>query len=57
MVAPSGSGVSSGLSRVGSSVQEARKYNDLAVVHNANAMTRIERIDAKAKVIQKYWGK
>ena len=57
MVAPSGAGLDSGLGRVGSSVADAKKYNDLAVIHNANASTRIERIRAKAVVIQKYWGK
>jgi hypothetical protein len=55
MTAPSGVAVSSGIGNAGSSVQQAKKYNDLAVVKNANATTSIERIDAKAKVIQKYW--
>jgi len=34
----------------------AGRYNDQAIVHNANAMTRVQRIDAKAAVIEKYWG-
>lgn len=54
---PSGAGVDSGIGRAGSSVADARRYNDLAVIHNANASTRIERIRAKSVVIQKYWGK
>lgn len=54
---PSGSGVDSSIGRVGSSVADAKKYNDLAVIHNANASTRIERIRAKSVVIQKFWGK
>ena len=57
MVAPSGAGVTSGLGRVTSNVADAKRYNDLAVIHNQNATTRIERIEAKSKVIQQFWGK
>lgn len=53
--APSGAGVSSAVGRTASRVAEARRYNDIAVIHNANAQTRVERIEAKAAVIQKYW--
>ena len=52
---PSGTAVTSGLGNIGTSVSDAKKYNDLAVVHNAGAMTRVQRIDAKAKVLQRYW--
>lgn len=57
LVAPSGAGVSSAVGRTQISVEQAKKYNDVAVIHNANAMTRVQRIEAKAAVIQKYWGK
>ena len=57
MTAPSGTGVNSGIGRVGTNVSDAKHYNDLAVTHNKNAMTKVERIEAKAEVIQKYWGK
>lgn len=55
LVAPSGVGVSSAVGRTQTSVAQARKYNDVAVVQNANATTTVERIDAKAKVLEKYW--
>lgn len=55
--APSGAGVSSAVGRTQISVEQAKRYNDVAVVHNANAQTRVQRIEAKAEVIQKYWGK
>jgi hypothetical protein len=57
LVAPSGAGVSSAVSRTGNSVSQARQYNDIAVVQNANAMTNVQKIDAKAAVIEKFWGK
>lgn len=55
--APSGVGVSSAVGRTQMSVEQAKRYNDVAVIHNANAKTRVERIEAKAGVIEKYWGK
>jgi hypothetical protein len=55
--APSGVGVSSAVGRTQMSVEQAKRYNDVAVIHNAGARTRVERIEAKAEVIQKYWGK
>jgi hypothetical protein len=39
------------------SITGAKRYNDIATVHNANATTRVERIEAKTAVIEKYWGK
>jgi uncharacterized protein YijF (DUF1287 family) len=39
------------------SVEQAKRYNDVAVIHNVGARTRVERIEAKAEVIQHYWGK
>lgn len=57
MIAPSGAGVQSGLGRVGTNVSSARRYNDLAVIHNSNAMTKVQRIEAKAQILQRYWGK
>lgn len=57
LVAPSGAGVSSGIGRTGTSIADAKRYNDLAVIHNANAKTRVERIQAKVEVIKRYWGK
>lgn len=57
LVTPSGVGVSSAVGRTQTNVSQAQKYNDVAVVHNANAQTAVQRIDAKAAVIEKYWGK
>lgn len=54
---PSGAGVSGGIGRTSTSVTQAQRYNDVAVIHNANAATRVQRIEAKAAVIEKYWGK
>lgn len=54
---PSGTGVTSAVGRTQVSVEQAKRYNDVAVIHNANARTRVERIEAKAGVVEKYWGK
>lgn len=53
--APSGAGVSSAVGRTQISVEQAKRYNDVAVIHNANAQTRVQRIDAKAQIIERYW--
>lgn len=37
------------------SITGAQKYNDIAVTHNAAAQTRVQRIEAKAAVLQRYW--
>jgi hypothetical protein len=55
LTAPSGFGVTSGLGQTQAGITDARRYNDVAVVHNQKAMTNVERIDAKAKVLEKYW--
>lgn len=52
---PSGEGVTGGIGRTSTSVSQAQKYNDVAVTHNANASTNVQRIEAKAAVIEKYW--
>ena len=57
LLTPSGAGVASAVGRTQTSVEQAKKYNDVAVIHNANARSRVDRIDAKAAVIEKYWGK
>jgi hypothetical protein len=40
---------------VQASVTAANRYNDVAVISNARARTKAERIEAKAAVIDKYW--
>lgn len=55
LTAPSGMAIDTKIGNVGTNVNEAKKYNDLAVVHNAKAMTAVERIEAKAQVLKKYW--
>lgn len=57
LTAPSGAGTASAIGRTGMSVQDAKRFNDVAVIHNANARTRVERIEAKAGVVERYWGK
>ena len=37
------------------SISNAKRYNDVAVTSNAQAQTNVQRIDAKAKVLEKYW--
>lgn len=57
LTVPSSAPIDSGIHSATSNVASARKYNDLAVVHNANALTAVQRIEAKAAVIKKYWHK
>jgi hypothetical protein len=54
---PSSVAVDTGLQSTKMSVKEAQKHNDTAVIHNTKAMTAVERIDAKAAVLKKYWHK
>jgi hypothetical protein len=36
-------------------VNQAKMHNDLAVIANTQGLTAVERIEAKAAVINKYW--
>lgn len=57
LTTPSSMGTSSAIGRTAMSVEDAKRFNDVAIVHNANARTRVKRIEAKAGIIERFWGK